>query len=85
MADSGAGNRGTRLQAFLHDLGLERFGVRASLAHENPSEKDVFAGRLQIHGTHFPIPLGSFDNVVEASDLEILTSGGMIAGIIPHR
>lgn len=39
MADGDAGHRGAWLQAFLHDLGLEGFGVRASLAHENPGDK----------------------------------------------
>ena len=34
-----AGNRRSRLQAFLDDLGFERFGVRAALAHGNPGDK----------------------------------------------
>ncbi|KRP44402.1 hypothetical protein TU75_21715, partial [Pseudomonas poae] len=41
------------LQAFLHDLGLEGFGVRASLAHENPGDKGDRV-RLKIGGHHRP-------------------------------
>lgn len=37
--DDYAGNRRSRLQAFLDDLGFEWFGVRASLAHGNSGDK----------------------------------------------
>jgi len=37
--DGHAGNRRSGLQTFLDDLGFEWFGVRASLAHESPSDK----------------------------------------------
>ncbi|KPC32730.1 Unknown protein sequence [Pseudomonas syringae pv. cilantro] len=33
MTDGNAGNGGAGLQAFLDNLGFERLGVRASLAH----------------------------------------------------
>ena len=39
VIDGYAGNRRFRLQAFLDDLGFERFGVRATLAHGNPGDK----------------------------------------------
>ena len=34
------GDRDARLQAFLNDLGFKRFGIRASLAHCDPDDKD---------------------------------------------
>ena len=37
--DGYAGNLRSRLQAFLGDLGFERFGVRVALAHGNPGDK----------------------------------------------
>ena len=37
--DGYAGNLRSRLQAFLSDLGFERFGVRVALAHGNPGDK----------------------------------------------
>jgi len=39
MMNGYAGNRRLRLQTFLDDLGSEWFGLRASLAHENPNDK----------------------------------------------
>lgn len=35
-----AGDRDARLQAFLNDLCFKRFGIRASLAHCDPDDKD---------------------------------------------
>ena len=51
--DGYAGNRRSRLQAFLDDLGFERFGIRASLAHGNPSDKGDRV-RLKIREYHRP-------------------------------
>jgi hypothetical protein len=51
--DGYAGNHRSGLQAFLDDLGFERFGVRASLAHENPGDKGDRV-RLKIRGHHRP-------------------------------
>lgn len=43
----------TGLQAVRNHLGLERFGIRASLAHANPGDK--YDGvRLKISGHHRP-------------------------------
>ena len=39
MAQSYAGHGHARLQAFLDDLGFERFGIRSSLAYGNPKDK----------------------------------------------
>ena len=39
VADGHAGYARTGLQALLNNLGLEWFGVRASLAHGNPGDK----------------------------------------------
>lgn len=39
MAQGYAGRGHARLQAFLDDLGFERFGIRSSLAHGNPEDK----------------------------------------------
>ncbi len=39
MADGDTGNGCASLQAFLNDLGFERFRIRASLAHGNPGDK----------------------------------------------
>ena len=47
--DGYAGNLRSRLQAFLGDLGFERFGVRVALAHGNPGDKGGRA-RLKIRG-----------------------------------
>ncbi|MGE8190901.1 hypothetical protein, partial [Pseudomonas sp. NPDC086278] len=41
------------MQAFLDDLGFERFGVRAALAHGNPGDKGDRV-RLKIRGHHRP-------------------------------
>lgn len=38
---------------FLDDLDFEAFGIRATLAHGNPSDKDDRV-RLKIHGHHRP-------------------------------
>ena len=38
---------------FLDDLGFERFGIRATLAHGNPSDKGDRV-RLKIRGHHRP-------------------------------
>jgi hypothetical protein len=38
---------------FLDDLDFERFGIRAKLAHGNPSDKGDRV-RLKIHGHHRP-------------------------------
>ena len=40
VVDGNSGDRRSRFQAFLDDLGFERFGIRASLAHGNPNVKD---------------------------------------------
>lgn len=53
VADGKAGDGCTGLQAFLNNLGLERFGVRASLAHGNPGDKG-YRVRLKIRGHHRP-------------------------------
>ncbi|MDI3275927.1 hypothetical protein, partial [Pseudomonas sp. AL03] len=39
MAQGYAGYRNARLQAFLNDLGFNGFGIRGSLAHENPDDR----------------------------------------------
>ena len=52
VMDGYAGNRGPRLQAFLDDLGFERFGVRASLAHGNPGDK---GDRVRVRWTPSPL------------------------------
>lgn len=36
VAQCDASHGGTRLQAFLDDLGFERLGIRGSLAHDDP-------------------------------------------------
>jgi ribosomal protein S18 acetylase RimI-like enzyme len=38
---------------FLNDLGFERFGIRATLAHGNPSDNGDSV-RLKIRGHHRP-------------------------------
>jgi hypothetical protein len=53
LKDGNAGNGRTELQAFLNNLGFERFGVRASLAHGNPVVKG-YRVRLKIRGHHRP-------------------------------
>lgn len=53
VMDGCAGNCRSALQAFLDDLGFERFRVRASLAHENPGDKGNRV-RLKIRGYHRP-------------------------------
>ena len=39
MAQGYPGHGHARLQAFLDDLGFEKFGIRSSLAHGNPEDK----------------------------------------------
>lgn len=39
MAQGYAGHGHARLQAFLVDFGFKRFGIRSSLAHDNPDNK----------------------------------------------
>jgi hypothetical protein len=56
VADSDAGNGCSGLQAFLNDLGLERFRIRASLAHRNPGDKGDRV-RLKIRG-HLSLDAG---------------------------
>lgn len=51
--DGYAGNLRSRLQAFLGDLGFERFGVRATLAHGNLGDKGERV-RLKKRGHHRP-------------------------------
>lgn len=51
--DGGTGNGCARLQAFLNDLGFERFRIRASLAPGNPGNKGDRV-RLKIRGHHRP-------------------------------
>ena len=41
---------------FLDDLGFERVGIRATLAHRNPSDKGDRV-RLKIRGHHCPLML----------------------------
>ena len=53
VPDGNTGNGGTRLQALLHDLGFERFWIRASLAHGNPGDKGNRV-REKIDGHHRP-------------------------------
>jgi len=53
VADGDTGNGCARLQAFLNDLGFERFRIRASLAHGNPGDKGDRV-RLKIRGHHRP-------------------------------
>lgn len=53
VSDGDTGHGCARLQAVLNDLGLERIGVRASLAHENPGGKGDRV-RLKIRGHHRP-------------------------------
>jgi len=53
VADGDTGNASARLQAFPNDLGLEWFGIRASLAHGNPGDKGDRV-RLKIGGHHRP-------------------------------
>ena len=53
VPDGDAGNGGSRLQALLHDLGFERFWIRASLAHGNPGDKGNRV-REKIDGHHRP-------------------------------
>ena len=49
--DGYARNRRSRLQALVDDLGSERFGVTASLAHENHDDKGNRV-RLKKSGHH---------------------------------
>lgn len=53
VGNGNAGNGRTGLQAFLNNLGFERFEVRASLAHGNPDVKG-YRIRLKIRGHHRP-------------------------------
>ena len=53
VADGNAGDGRAGLQALLNNLGLEWFGVRASLAHGNPGDKG-YRVRLKIRGHHRP-------------------------------
>lgn len=53
MAHDNTGHGCARLQAFLNDLGLEQFGIRASLAHGNSGDKGDRV-RLKIRGHDRP-------------------------------
>lgn len=54
VGDGNAGEDRAGLQAFLNNLGFERFGVRASLAHGNP---DIKGYRVRLKNTRTPSPL----------------------------
>jgi len=45
MAYRDAGDGSTWLQAYLNNLGFERFGIKASLAHKNPDVMGDIARR----------------------------------------
>ena len=51
--DGHTGNLRSKLQAFLDDLGCERFGGRVALANGNPGDKGDRV-RLKIRGHHRP-------------------------------
>lgn len=51
--DGYAGNHRSGLQALLDDLGFERFGLSAALAHGNPGNKGDRV-RLKIRGHYRP-------------------------------
>lgn len=53
VAHGDAGKRCSRLQAFLNNLGSERFWVGVSWAHGNPGSKGCRV-RLKIRGHHRP-------------------------------
>lgn len=53
VADGDTRHGCPRLQAFLNDLGFERFRIRASLTHGNPGDKGDRV-RLKIRGHHRP-------------------------------
>ncbi|MEB0124009.1 hypothetical protein QN391_25500, partial [Pseudomonas sp. CCI1.2] len=53
MAQSHAGYRNARLQAFLNDLGFKGVGVRGSLAHGDPDDKDDSV-HVFLSGEHRP-------------------------------
>jgi len=53
VGDRNAGDGRAGLQVFLNNLGFERFGVRATLAHGNPGIKGYRVG-LKTRGRHRP-------------------------------
>ena len=53
VATGNAGHRHARLQAFLDDLGFKGFGVRSSLAHGNPEDKEDVV-HVFLSGQHRP-------------------------------
>jgi hypothetical protein len=69
VGNGNAGDGRTGLQAFLNNLGFERFGVRASLAHENPDVKG-YCVRLKIREHHRP---------------QCWSSEGVLAGRLPRE
>ena len=70
----------SRLQAFLHDLGFEGLGVRASLAHGNPDDKSDRVRKNR--RTTLPLMLASGSYVHRA--LTVIVSKASIQIRLPH-
>ncbi|KWS87868.1 hypothetical protein AL050_23345 [Pseudomonas syringae pv. daphniphylli] len=83
VAQGNTGHRHAGLQAFLDYLGLERFGIRGSLAHGNPDDKGdgvhVFLG-----GEHRPYcwgRVGALPGRLQIND----AFGRMLKGDVKYR